>query len=291
MHQILILSGKGGTGKTTVASAFIHLSQAKAYADCDVDAPNLHLVMGNYETEGKQDYMGLRKASIDSEKCIGCDACRQVCRFDAIEAEPHYHVVNIACEGCRACAYACPQDAISFVDAKVGDLRLLERGDEHFSTATLIMGSGTTGKLVNQVKNQLKKAADPNEVAILDGSPGIGCPVIASLSGVDLALMVAEPSVSGIADLKRVIASARQLQVPVAVIVNKYDMHEQKSAEIEVFCFKEGIPFLGKIPYDREAVRALNQGLTLDQISSNGSEAVKSIYYRTLHLARETMKG
>jgi MinD superfamily P-loop ATPase len=200
-------------------------------------------------------------------------------------------VINIACEGCRACAYACPQDAISFVDSKVGDLRLLQRGDEHFSTATLIMGSGTPGKLVTQVKNQLKRAVDPNEVAILDGSPGIGCPVIASLSGVNLALMVAEPSVSGISDLKRVIASARQLQVPVAVIVNKYDMHEQKSADIEVFCFKEGIPFLGKIPYDREAVHSLNQGLTLDQISSNGAEAVKSIYSRTLDLVKETMKG
>ncbi|NCC13037.1 MAG: ATPase [Spirochaetia bacterium] len=290
MHQILILSGKGGTGKTTVASAFIHLSQAKAYADCDVDAPNLHLVMGSFETEQKQDYLGLKKAFIDPELCIGCDACRQVCRFDAIEAEPQYHVVNIACEGCRACAYACPQDAIGFVDSKVGDLRLLERGDEHFSTATLIMGSGTTGKLVTQVKTQLKQAADPNEVAILDGSPGIGCPVIASLSGVDLALMVAEPSVSGISDLKRVITSARQLQVPVAVIVNKYDMHEQKSAEIEVLCFKEGIPFLGKIPYDREAVRALNQGLTLDQITSSSADAVKAIYFATLRLVKETMK-
>nr|WP_321305386.1 ATP-binding protein [uncultured Sphaerochaeta sp.] len=287
MHQILILSGKGGTGKTTVASAFINLSEAKAYADCDVDAPNLHLVMGTYEQEQKKDYMGLPKAVIDPDMCISCNKCFEVCRFDAIKPGNPYEVLPIACEGCNYCIHVCPVGAIHSEEAKVGDLKLLKRNDEVFSTATLLMGSGTTGKLVSEVKNQLKEVSSEHEVAILDGSPGIGCPVIASLSGVSLALMVAEPSVSGLADLKRVLASARQLQVPVAVIVNKYDSNERKSAEIEVYCYKEGVPFLGKIPYDKMALEAINTNRTLVEMNSKGAEAIKTIYEKTLRLMKE----
>ncbi len=287
MHQILILSGKGGTGKTTVASAFIKLSEAKAYADCDVDAPNLHLVLGSYEEEEKKDYMGLPKAVIDPEACISCNKCFEVCRFDAIKPGNPYKVLPIACEGCNYCIHVCPVGAIHNEDAKVGDLKLLKRNEERFSTATLLMGSGTTGKLVSEVKKQLKEVTSEHEVAILDGSPGIGCPVIASLSGVDLALMVAEPSVSGLSDLKRVIASARQLQVPVAVIVNKYDTNERKTAEIEVYCYKEGVPFLGKIPYDKMAATAINTNRTLVEVESKGAEAIKAIYAKTLHVMKE----
>ncbi len=287
MHQILILSGKGGTGKTTVASAFIKLSDVKAYADCDVDAPNLHLVMGSYEQEQKKDYMGLPKAVIDPDLCISCNKCYEVCRFDAIKPGNPYQVLPIACEGCGYCIHVCPVGAIHSEEAKVGDLKLLTRKDELFSTATLLMGSGTTGKLVTEVKNQLKEVSKEHEVAILDGSPGIGCPVIASLSGVDLALMVAEPSVSGLSDLKRVLTSAKQLQVPVAVIVNKYDTNERKTAEIEVYCYKEGIPFLGKIPYDKMAATAINTNRTLVEIESLGAEAIKTIYEKTLRLMKE----
>ncbi|MGH0053356.1 MAG: 4Fe-4S binding protein [Sphaerochaetaceae bacterium] len=239
MHQILFLSGKGGTGKTTVSSAFIKLSDTKSYADCDVDAPNLHLVMGSYETEQKQTYLGLPKAVIDPERCINCNACYEVCRFDAIKPGSPYQVLPLACEGCTYCMHVCPVGAIQCKDTNAGELKLLKRNDEVFSTASLQMGNGATGKLVSAVKKQLKEASDEHVVAILDGSPGIGCPVIASLSGVDLALMVAEPSVSGLSDLKRVLSSARQLQVPVAVIVNTYDTNERKSAEIEIYCYKE----------------------------------------------------
>lgn len=287
MHQILILSGKGGTGKTTVASAFIKLSEAKAYADCDTDAPNLHLVMGSYGQEQKRDYRGLPKAVIDPDLCINCNKCYEVCRFDAIKPGNPYRIIPIACEGCNYCTHVCPVEAIHSEEAKVGDLKLLKRNNEVFSTATLLMGSGNTGKLVSEVKNQLKEVGSEHEVAILDGSPGIGCPVIASLSGVDLALMVAEPSLSGLSDLKRVIASARQLQVPVAVIVNKYDTNERKSAEIEVYCYKEGIPFLGKIPYDKMATAAINTGRTLVEIESLGAGAIRTIYENTLQLMKE----
>jgi MinD superfamily P-loop ATPase len=284
---IAVLSGKGGTGKTTVASAFIKLSDARAYADCDVDAPNLHLVMGTYGQEQKKDYMGLPKAVIDPDMCISCNKCFEVCRFDAIKPGNPYEVIPIACEGCNYCIHVCPVEAIHSEEAKVGDLKLLKRKDEVFSTATLLMGRGTTGKLVSEVKNQLKEVSNEHDVAILDGSPGIGCPVTASLSGVSLALMVAEPSVSGLADLKRVLASARQLQVPVAVIVNKHDSNECKSAEIEVYCYKEGVPFLGKIPYDKRALEAINSNRTLVEMNSKGAEAIKTIYEKTLRLMKE----
>jgi MinD superfamily P-loop ATPase len=290
MHQILILSGKGGTGKTTVASTFIALSHAKAYADCDVDAPNLHLVMGSFETEKKSDYFGLPKAEIDGTLCTACNRCYEVCRFDAVIPGPTYQIDPIACEGCTYCLHICPEEAIHTRPVKVGDLRLYERDDECFSTATLTMGSGTTGKLVSEVKKQLRDNSPETEVAILDGSPGIGCPVIASLSGVDLALMVAEPSVSAFADLKRVITSARQLQVPVAVVVNKYDMNPTISGEIEVFCFKEGIPFLGKIPYDKQVIASLNKGENLAYLNTPASHAIKQIYEKTLQVWKEQVR-
>ncbi len=290
MHQILILSGKGGTGKTTVASTFIALSQAKAYADCDVDAPNLHLVMGSFEKEQSSDYSGLPKAMIDSDLCTACNRCFEVCRFDAVIPGQAYRINPIACEGCTYCQHVCPAGAISTQPVKVGELKLYERDEERFSTATLTMGSGTTGKLVSEVKRQLKETTQEREVAILDGSPGIGCPVIASLAGVDLALMVAEPSVSAFSDLKRVISSARQLQVPIAVVVNKYDMNPTICGEIEVFCFKEGIPFLGKIPYDSQVIASLNKGENPACLHSPASNALKSIYDETLQAWKEHVR-
>lgn len=288
MQQLLILSGKGGTGKTTVASAFIKLSQAKAYADCDVDAPNLHLVSGQFSSLVERDYFALPKAVIDQDLCIKCNRCYEVCRFDAIKIEKGDYTVNpIACEGCSYCAHVCPSEAIGMQDAASGRLKLYKRGEEHFSSATLLMGSGTTGKLVSEVKKQLKEVSEDCELAILDGSPGIGCPVIASLSGVDLALMVAEPSLSGLSDLKRVIASARVLQVPVAVMVNKYDMNERITKAIEAYCLEEGILFVGTIPYDKQAVKAINEGKTLVDIESKGSSAMIAIYKRTLQIIKE----
>ena len=288
MLQILILSGKGGTGKTTVASSFIKLNQAKAYADCDVDAPNLHLVSGQFPEKQDRDYFGLPKAVIDQNLCNGCNRCYEVCHFDAIVVKDgHYSVNPIACEGCSYCMHVCKANAITMHDEPAGLLHLYTRTDEHFSTATLLMGSGTTGKLVSEVKKQLEGAKETAEVAILDGSPGIGCPVIASLSGVDLALMVAEPSLSGISDLKRVVQSAKQLKVPVAVMVNKHDTNEAICSDIETYCKEEGLPFVGKVPYDTEAVRAINEGKTLIEIESKGSEAMKDAYYKTLQVLKE----
>jgi MinD superfamily P-loop ATPase len=185
MKQLLILSGKGGTGKTTIASAFIRLSKAKAYADCDVDAPNLHLITEQSSEPRKTDYYGLPNAEINPVLCIKCDLCRQNCRFDSIsvEADKKYKVDPFACEGCGVCEAVCPADAVTLKPAVSGELMLFANEREVFSTAQLKMGSGNSGKLVTEVKKQMKTEAVNTEFAIIDGSPGIGCPVIASISG------------------------------------------------------------------------------------------------------------
>ena len=168
MKQLLILSGKGGTGKTTIASAFIKLANAKAYADCDVDAPNLHLITGWSAEPAKTDYYGLPKAEINSELCIQCNQCRQNCRFDAISIGEKYKVDPFACEGCGVCEYVCPVEAITMIPAVAGELMLYSDGEKVFSTAQLKMGSGTSGMLVTEVKKQMKAATVDTELAIID---------------------------------------------------------------------------------------------------------------------------
>ena len=240
MKQLLILSGKGGTGKTTIASAFIKLADAKAYADCDVDAPNLHLIAGWSVKPAKTDYYGLPKAEIDPKLCIKCDQCRQNCRFDAISTDEKYKVDPFACEGCGVCEYVCPVEAITMKSAVAGELMLYSDGEKVFSTAQLKMGSGTSGMLVTEVKKQMKAATVDTELAIIDGSPGIGCPVIASLSGVDMVLIVAEPSISGISDMERVIKTAAKFGTKTAVCINKYDTNIGNTKKIEEFCKNKG---------------------------------------------------
>ncbi|KPU43483.1 electron transport complex subunit RsxB [Oxobacter pfennigii] len=284
MKQLLILSGKGGTGKTTIASAFIRLADAKAYADCDVDAPNLHLITGQNSDPIKTDYYGLPKAEINSKSCIECDQCRQGCRFDAISAEKIYKVDPLACEGCGVCKVVCPVDAISLKPAVAGELMMYTNEEKVFSTAQLKMGSGTSGKLVAEVKKQLKSAAVDVELAIIDGSPGIGCPVIASLSGADMVLIVAEPSVSGISDMERIIKTAAKFGTKTAVCVNKFDTNLDNTDKIEVFCEKEGLHFVGKIPFDSEAVKAINNGRTITDINCSSGAAVKEVYNKTMEL-------
>lgn len=287
MKQLLLLSGKGGTGKTTLASAFIVLSEAKAYADCDVDAPNLHLVGRSFGEPETSDYHSLPIASIDQESCIRCGKCLEHCRFHAIRFDGSYTVDPFACEGCGVCSFVCPQDAITMEDAKAGTLRLFSDETTVFSTATLEMGRGTTGKLVTKVKEQLKKRAPETDLAIIDGSPGIGCPVIASLSAVDLVLIVAEPSVSGLSDMLRILGTAAQLGVKCAVCINKYDTNPAQSAQIEAFCWKQGIPYVGKIPFDRQAVKAINSGKTIAEVACASGCAARAVFERTMRLLKE----
>lgn len=285
MKKLLILSGKGGTGKTTTAAAFIQFSKANAIADCDVDAPNLHLVSTFDSKPESSLFFGSDKAHIDPKQCVGCGNCAKHCNFDAISAtEDGTYVVNeYTCEGCGVCTYVCPTKAAWIQEDEAGKKELY-KGTQVFSTATLKMGRGNSGKLVTAVKKEMVKAAENQGFAIIDGSPGIGCPVIASVSGVDLVLIVAEPSLSGLSDLKRILKTASILRTKVVVCVNKYDISVEKTEEIRLYCEKQGVPFVGKVPYDKRASKAVNEGTSLGAYDGPAKAALYEVYQKTLEV-------
>ncbi len=277
MKKLLILSGKGGTGKTTTAAAFIDFSKAEAFADCDVDAPNLHLLAGMKRSPKKTHFYGSEKASIDARTCINCGICYQNCRFQGIiRAGGRYSVNPFACEGCGVCMYTCPEGAVTMEEDIAGELSLYHE-ECLFSTAKLKMGRGNSGKLVTEVKKQLE-TDDFGRFAIIDGSPGIGCPVIASISGVDVVLIVAEPSLSGISDMKRILRTAEIFQVRTAVCINKYDTCIENAEKIKKLCEREGIPFMGCIPYDDKVSVAINEGHSIANANCPARDALYEVY-------------
>ncbi len=289
MKKLLVLSGKGGTGKTTVAAAFIDFSHAWAFADCDVDAPNLHLVQSVDGPVERSDFSGSQKARVDSHLCVGCGRCVVHCRFDAIHlVGTKASVKEFACEGCGVCVEVCPAQAVSLAE-DVSGTTTLYRGGRIFSTAELKMGRGNSGKLVSTVKRTLvdtvKRAGESSvPLCVIDGSPGIGCPVIASMSGVDLVLVVAEPSLSGLSDLRRLFDTATMFGTKMAVCINKFDISDGLTGSIEHFCEEHDVPFVGKIPYDRHAVAAVNAGVSLAYADCPASKALRTIYDRTMLL-------
>ena len=275
MRQLLILSGKGGTGKTTIAGALIHLSKAMAMADCDVDAPNLHLITKMQNAPETENFYGMDKAVIDTDKCVKCGKCRQICRFDAIKDDCTINAYE--CEGCGACQIVCPVGAISLQKFTAGKMDLYTNG-RIFSTAELKMGSCNSGLLVDSVKKRLKQAAEDKLFAIIDGSPGIGCPVIASLNGVDMVLVVAEASIAGVNDMKRIIATAQRFRIKIAVCINKYDVNLEQTKQIENFCIEEDLLLVGKIPFDKEVIRAVNNNISIMETECEASKAIFAIY-------------
>ena len=276
MKQLLILSGKGGTGKTTIASALVKLSECHAFADCDVDAPNLHLVLTQNSIPVKKDYYGLGKAVIDQSKCLNCGFCEQNCHFGAIK---NASVDVFECEGCGVCVELCPVHAIKLSKYVSGNLTLYKTEKTVFSTAQLKMGSGASGKLVTAVKRQLLQEAPDESLVIIDGSPGIGCPVIASISGVDMVLIVAEPTISGMHDMKRIVETTKHFGVNCAVCINKFDVNMANTKEIESYCNNYDIPVIGKIPFDDTVVKAVNQNQSIACYpDSPAGKAVASIW-------------
>lgn len=283
MKQLLILSGKGGTGKTTTAAAFIAFSKGRAFADCDVDAPNLHLVMEFKNEPEKNDFLGAQKAWIDATKCIGCGSCMNKCRFDAIQKNNQICEVNeLSCEGCAVCTLVCPRDAILMKDDVAGDMMLYQE-ERVFSTAKLKMGRGNSGKLVTAVKKSLAEHSDA-ELAIIDGSPGIGCPVIASISGVDMVLVVAEPSLSGMSDMERILRTCKGFGTKVAVCINKYDSCLEKTEAIEAFCNEHEVPFVGRIPYDGVIPATINAGKSIADVDCLASKVIHEVYTQVMSI-------
>ena len=281
MKQILILSGKGGTGKTTTAAAFIAFSQAKAMADCDVDAPNLHLVTKFKNTAKAIPFYGGKKAQINVNQCISCGKCLAHCRFHAIKED--YTIDEYACEGCGVCQYVCENDAIELAEDIAGTQFLYEE-DRVFSTATLKMGIGNSGKLVSQVKLEMQKRSLDFPLAIIDGTPGIGCPVIASMSGVDYIVCVCEPSISSLSDLKRLVRSAQAFKTKMGILVNKWEVSQEYTELIEAYAKEESITILGRIPYDLEVVKATNRG---ESITTKTSKAAIALYAAYLKVMQE----
>lgn len=290
MKQLVILSGKGGTGKTTVASALIKLASNKAFADGDVDAPNLHLVFSQGEVLEEHSFYGFKKAVKYDEVCMNCGKCEELCRFHAIEKG----VVNpFQCEGCGVCEACCPaldadgRTAIRLEDNASGEIRLLRIKGELFSSAQLKMGHGASGKLVTEVRKKINDNITDEELVIIDGSPGIGCPVIASVTGVDMVLVVAEPTLSGMQDMKRIVDTARGFRADCAVCINKWDVNEENSRVIEKYCTAEHLPLVGMIPYDPMVIKAVNEGkTTVDVPRSVAAQAIEEIWSKISSLLK-----
>ncbi len=257
MKQVVFISGKGGTGKSTIVASLSRMVRSKVLADCDVDAPNLHMLMEG-ERIRQEDYMGALGAVIDPALCTSCGICRQYCRFDAILEDNR--IIPVNCEGCGACELVCPQKAISLVEKKTGETYVERARYGTFSHALLDIGAEGTGKLVTEVKENLYAFSDGEEWALIDGSPGIGCSVIASITGADAVVAVSEPTKSGQNDLKRVLEVARHFGIPAFVCINKYDLNMEMTDKIERFCGENGFPVIGKIPFEPAIIKAL-QGL------------------------------
>ena len=250
MKSILFLSGKGGTGKTSLAGAFAVLAKQKVLVDCDVDAANLHLLLApDIVDEGE--FEGSKEAVKDSEACTSCGKCVEVCRFAAIDED--LAIDPYMCEGCGACVYVCPVDAIILSPRESGHWFTATTRLGPLASAELYPGEETSGKLVMLVKQKAHELGKQvkAERLIIDGAPGIGCPVIASVSGVNAVILVTEPSLSGLHDLERILGVVKHFRIPAYLVINKADLSEEMSQKIEAFAQEQELPLLGRIPYDR----------------------------------------
>lgn len=266
MRQITILSGKGGTGKTTITAAFTILAKRAVVADCDVDAPDLHMLL-HPEILETGEFRGSKIAVIDETKCIKCGVCREKCRSDAITQ--NLTVDPFSCEGCGVCTIVCPVKAITLTERISGYIYISKIKYGFMVYALLNPGESKSGKLVTVVRQNAKQLAEKegNNLIIIDGPPGIGCPVIASVVGADAGLVVTEPTMSGIHDLERVLRLLKHFNVRPFVCVNMYDINENNANKISRFCEENGVEVIGKIPFNPVVTEAMVNGKAIVEYS------------------------
>jgi MinD superfamily P-loop ATPase len=287
MREILIISGKGGTGKTTLTAAFAHLAANHVICDLDVDAPDMHLLL-RPENEIVEPFVAGHEAVIRADRCERCGTCAAVCRFDAIQGEDPPGVNPLKCEGCKLCVALCPAEAIDFRSNHCGDWYRSQTRFGPMVHAQLFPAEENSGRLVALLRQQARAIAEDRglDLILSDGPPGIGCPVIAALSGTDLAVIVTEPTVSGRHDLERVLDLCRHFNIRAGVVINKSDLNQDQTHRIEAFCQTRQLPLLGKLPHDAVFTQAMIKGLTITEFAPNGiGRAIGSIWDRILQQA------
>ena len=262
IKEVLILSGKGGTGKTSLVGSFAHLADNKIMVDCDVDASDLHLLLAPRPTE-THDFKSGVKARVETDKCSSCGMCAELCQFDSIVMEETAIISELNCEGCGVCAHFCPEDAIVLEANHCGSWYIADTAYGPLVHAQLFAGEENSGKLVSHIKQQARQLAESTNtnLILIDGAPGVGCPVIASLSNVDLAVVITEPTLSGKHDLERILDLTKHFKVPALVCINKWDLHPEMSDIIEESCKERGAGLLGKIPFDPKVIACQIQGV------------------------------
>ena len=285
--EIAVISGKGGTGKSSISAAFATLDGEVVLADCDVDAANLYLLF-NPSHEEKEVFVSGQKAFIDYSFCANCGICIDFCRFDAISLiSGKVSISEILCDGCKLCSRICPQNAIQMVP---NDKSLMYSGtfrNGKMVYGRLAPGEENSGKLVNMVREKAKRIAKENglETIIIDGPPGIGCPVISTLSGVGKVVIVTEPSISGLHDLQRIMGVVEKFNLKAYVIINKYDLNTSMSTQIKTWCIENKIAVAGELPFDKNMVEAMVQGKSITEFNptSNISKKVKQIWKKIIN--------
>jgi len=274
---ISVLSGKGGTGKTTVVAALSELVKNIIKVDCDVDAPNLYLFYKGLDIE-KKNFYGGKTAKINKSLCIECEICEEVCKFGAIS---NWTIDPFSCEGCGACTLVCPQHAIKLIDEKTADTFITKTEKGIISRAMMGIGSDGSGKLVTELRKNAKRFTEDNNIVILDGSPGIGCSVIASVTDTDVALIVTEPTKSGLDDLKRILELAEHFETQVMICINKYDINIDMVKQIENFAHEKNVFVVGKIPFDKMVMESVNSLRPITEFeNSKARKAIEEMWFR-----------
>ncbi|HHW59458.1 MAG: P-loop NTPase [Bacteroidales bacterium] len=285
--EIAIISGKGGTGKSSISAAFATLSEKVVLADCDVDATNLYILF-NPDVEGEEIYIGSQKAVIDYSKCINCGLCIEYCKFDAIYySDQKINISSIHCDGCKLCSRICPNKAITMIDNDKSRMYYGSFRNGKMVYGKLAPGEENSGKLVNIVRDKAKKLAKENNIntIIIDGPPGIGCPVISTITGVDYVIIVTEPTLSGLKDLQRTLELTTKFNLNTVVIINKFDLNIKITEKIENFCEKLDIKIIGKLAFDPQVVAAMINCKSIIewQPASDLSSQIKHIYNNLIY--------